>query len=79
VIVTIEYNHGTSGLLSLIAGELQMADVGQQVALSVIPEFEDFSVFKPGDYNVHALHALLDQVVAWSPALVPLRTAVSAV
>jgi NAD(P)H-dependent FMN reductase len=111
VIVTPEYNHGTSGVLKnaldylyaewnnkavgfvsygqvggaraaehlrLVAAELQMADVRQQVALSLITEFENFSVFKPGDYNVGALQTLLDQVVAWSAALEPLRIAVAA-
>jgi NAD(P)H-dependent FMN reductase len=59
--------------LRLIAGELQMADVRQQVALSLLTEFENFSVFKPGDYNLAALDTLLDQVIAWSAALAPLR------
>jgi NAD(P)H-dependent FMN reductase len=59
--------------LRLVAGELQMADVRQQVALSLITEFENFSVFKPNDYNLGALTTLLDQVVAWSTALAPLR------
>jgi NAD(P)H-dependent FMN reductase len=59
--------------LRLVAGELQMADVRQQVALSLITEFENFSVFKPGDYNLAALNTMLDQVVAWSTALAPLR------
>ena len=59
--------------LRLVAGELQMADVRQQVALSLLTEFENFSVFKPGDYNRAALDTLLDQVVAWSNALAPLR------
>src|SRR3989441_3377108 len=112
VIVTPEYNHGTSGVLKnaidylyaewnnkavgfvsyggtggaraaehlrLVAGELQMADVRQQVTLSLITEFENFTVFKPGDYNLPALNTMLDQVVAWSTALAPLRdTAVPA-
>ena len=106
VIVTPEYNHGTSGVLKnaidylyaewnnkavgfisygsvggaravehlrLVAGELQMADVRQQVALSLITEFKNFSVFKPGDYTLAALNTLLDQVIAWSAALAPLR------
>jgi NAD(P)H-dependent FMN reductase len=106
VIVTPEYNHGTSGVLKnaidylyaewnnkaagfvsyggvggaraaehlrLVVAELQMADVRQQVALSMITEFENFSVFKPGDYNLDALTVLLDQVIAWSAALAPLR------
>jgi NAD(P)H-dependent FMN reductase len=61
--------------LRLVAAELQMADVRQQVALSLITEFENYSVFKPGDYNVPALNTMLDQVVAWSNALAPLRAA----
>ena len=59
--------------LRLVAGELQMADVRQQVTLSLMTEFENFSVFKPGDYNLPALNTMLDQVVAWSTALAPLR------
>ena len=106
VIVTPEYNHGTSGVLKnaidylyaewnnkavgfvsygsvggaravehlrLVAGEVQMADVRQQVALSLVTEFENYSVFKPGAYNLPALSTLLDQVVAWSTALATLR------
>nr|WP_308402137.1 NAD(P)H-dependent oxidoreductase [Streptomyces sp. RKAG293] len=61
--------------LRLVAGELQMADVRQQVTLSIITEFENFSVFKPGDYNLSALNTMLDQVIAWSTALAPLRSA----
>jgi NAD(P)H-dependent FMN reductase len=64
--------------LRLVAGELQMADVRQQVAISLITEFENFSVFKPAPYNVDALQILLDQVIAWSNALAPLRAAASA-
>lgn len=59
--------------LRLVAGELQMADVRQQVALSLMTEFENFSVFKPGDYNLRSLATLFDQVIAWSNALAPLR------
>jgi NAD(P)H-dependent FMN reductase len=59
--------------LRLVAGELQMADVRQQVALSLLTEFENFNVFKPGDFNLAALDKCLDQVVAWSTALAPLR------
>ncbi len=59
--------------LRLVCGELQMADVRQQVTLSLRTEFENFAMFKPGDHNVAALDTLLDQVVAWSTALAPLR------
>jgi len=61
--------------LRLIAGELQMADVRQQVALSLMTEFEDFRVFRPGDYNLAALDTMFDQVVAWSKALASVRLA----
>jgi NAD(P)H-dependent FMN reductase len=63
--------------LRLVAGELQMADVRQQVVLSLVTEFENFRTFKPGNYNVAALNTLLDQVVAWSMALAPLRATVA--
>src|SRR5690349_14449990 len=59
--------------LRLVAGELQMADVRQQVALSMFTEFENFSVLKPSDFNLAGLNTLLDQVIAWSTALAPLR------
>jgi len=59
--------------LRLIAGELKMADVRQSVALSLFTEFENFSVFKPSDVQVQSLGVLLDEVVAWSSALAPLR------
>jgi NAD(P)H-dependent FMN reductase len=59
--------------LRLIVGELQMADVRNQVALSMFTDFENFSVFKPSDFQRQALGTMLDQVVAWSRALAPLR------
>ncbi|MGW7264448.1 NADPH-dependent FMN reductase [Streptomyces sp. NPDC054842] len=61
--------------LRLIVGELQMADVRAQVGLSLFHDFENFSVLKPGDHQVEALNATLDQVLAWSRALAPLRAA----
>ncbi len=64
--------------LRLVAGELQMADVRQQVTLSLATEFEGYSTFRPGGYNLPALDTLLDQVVAWSTALAPLRASASA-
>ncbi|MBC6460670.1 NADPH-dependent FMN reductase [Actinomadura sp. HBU206391] len=61
--------------LRLIAAELQMADVRGQVALSLFTDFENFSVFKPGDHQLQSVNGMLDQVVAWSEALSPLRAA----
>ncbi|HEX4222865.1 MAG TPA: NAD(P)H-dependent oxidoreductase [Pseudonocardiaceae bacterium] len=73
-------NGGTRAVehLRLIAGELQMADVRAQVALSLFTDFENFSVFKPGAHQADALNATIDQVVAWSTALAPLRVPVAA-
>jgi NAD(P)H-dependent FMN reductase len=61
--------------LRLIAGELQMADVRTQVALSMFTDFVDFVDLVPGDYQVQALDRLINEVIAWSSALAPLRTA----
>ena len=59
--------------LRTIVGNLHLADVSRQVSLQLLTEFEDSTVFKPGDYNLVALDTMLDQVVAWSAALTPLR------
>src|SRR5581483_804162 len=37
--------------LRLIAGELQMADVRQQVTLSLLTDFENYHIFKPGSHH----------------------------
>ena len=59
--------------LRLIAGELQMADVRTNVALSLFTDFENFTDLNPGSYQIEALDTLLGQVIAWSDALAPLR------
>jgi NAD(P)H-dependent FMN reductase len=59
--------------LRLILAELQVATVRQQVALSLMTEFENYTVFKPGEHLIPALDTLLDQTVAWSKALEPLH------
>src|SRR4051795_8807309 len=61
--------------LRLIAGELQMADVRTNVALSMFTDFVNFTDLQPGEYQMAALHTLVDQVIAWSTALAPLRAA----
>ena len=64
--------------LRLIAGELQMADVRTNVALSLFTDFKDFSELSPGTYQTQALETMLGQVIAWSQALAPLRQATEA-
>jgi NAD(P)H-dependent FMN reductase len=63
--------------LRLIAGELKMADVRAQVALSLMTDFENFSKFIPSERHEQALTVVLDQVVEWSTALAPLRASVT--
>ncbi|KQO11884.1 NADPH-dependent FMN reductase [Agreia sp. Leaf244] len=63
--------------LRLIASELQLATVRAQVAISLMTEFENFSVFTPSDYLLPQVDTMLDQVVAWSKALEPLHAAVA--
>jgi NAD(P)H-dependent FMN reductase len=59
--------------LRLVMGELQVADVRAQVALSLHTDFENFRTFAPGPHHEDQLGVVLDQVVAWSRALAPLR------
>ena len=59
--------------LRLIAGELKMAGVRTNVALSLITDFENFTDFAPSAYQGPALDTLLGEVIAWSEALAPLR------
>lgn len=59
--------------LRLILGELSVADVRQQVILSLFTDFENFSKFKPDARHENSVNTMLDQVLAWSGALKPLR------
>src|ERR1700733_10693109 len=64
--------------LRLVAGELQMADVRTNVALSLFTDFRSFTDFAPGEHQIQALDALLGEVLAWSSALAPLRAVADA-
>ena len=59
--------------LRLIVGELMMADVRAAVTLSLATDFVNYSQFTPGAHQAGALTVMLDQLVAWSTALAPLR------
>lgn len=59
--------------LRLVMGELQVADVRAQVALSLFTDFENFTVFKPAAMHETYVNAMLDQVVAWGGALKTVR------
>ena len=82
-----EWNHKAAGFVSygsaggvraveslrLVMGELQVADVRAQVALSLATDFENYSVFKPAARHEKSVNDMLDQVLAWAGALKPLR------
>jgi NAD(P)H-dependent FMN reductase len=59
--------------LRLIAGELEMADVRTNVALSLFTDFENFTEFTPTARQAQVLDTLFGEVIAWSQALAPLR------
>jgi len=59
--------------LRLVMGELMVADVRQQVILSLANDFENFTKFKPAPSHEKALNTLLDQLVAWSTAMKNVR------
>lgn len=52
--------------LRLIATELQLATVRASVNRSMLTAFENFSDFAPAERQVTVVHAMLDQLVAWS-------------
>ncbi|MDX3072730.1 NADPH-dependent FMN reductase [Streptomyces sp. NPDC088354] len=59
--------------LRVVMAEVQVATVRAQVALSLFRDFVDMSRFEPGPRRAGELGVVLDQVVAWSDALAPLR------
>jgi NAD(P)H-dependent FMN reductase len=74
----VSYGAAASGAravehLRLIVGELQMADVRQQVAISLATDFENWTTMKPIPHHEAPLSAMLDQLVSWSSALRSVR------
>lgn len=57
-----------------VAGELNMADVREQLVLSLMTDFENWSVFKPTEAHEAKLNLVLDQVASWATALQPVRS-----
>lgn len=74
-IVSYGFNGGTRAAehLRLILGELQVADVRAQLAISIPHDFENYSTFVPNDRHARSLETVLDQVVSWSGALQGVR------
>lgn len=82
-----EWNNKAAGLVSygaagglraaehlrLVLGEVQVADVRQQVAFSLTTDFESYSVLAPTGPQEAQLATLLDQLVSWAGALRAVR------
>jgi NAD(P)H-dependent FMN reductase len=74
----VQGGHRAAESLRLVLAELHVATVRQQVAASLITDFEITDPAEPGTFTPGAHHAkdldlLLDEVVAWAQALAPLR------
>ena len=59
--------------LRLILGELQVADVRQQVSFSLMTDFEQYVNFTQAAYHQGMLATQLDQLVPWAAALKGVR------
>ena len=82
-----EWNNKAAGLVSygvhggvraaehlrLVLGELQIADVRQQVSFAFATDFENYSILKPTSGQEAQLTTQLDQLVAWAGALQSVR------
>jgi NAD(P)H-dependent FMN reductase len=87
-----EWNNKAAGLVSygsvggaraaeqlrLVLADVMVAAVRAQVTLSLFTDFEKFTSLKPDSSRTHELHAMLDQLVAWSKALKSVRWEASA-
>ena len=82
-----EWNNKAAGLVSygvhggvraaehlrLVLGELQIADVRQQVSFSLVTDFENYKDFAPAGGQEAQLTTQLDQLVSWAGALQGVR------
>ena len=59
--------------LRQVLAELQIADVRQNVLLSLATDFENYSTFTPIESRADELATQVDQVIRWARALQPLR------
>ena len=74
--VSYGLNGGTRAVehLRLVMGELQVADVRAQVALSLFSDFTNGADLQPAAHHTPTAHAMLDQLVAWASALKTVRS-----
>ncbi|WP_068082667.1 NADPH-dependent FMN reductase [Polycladidibacter stylochi] len=71
--------YGTNGgarataQLRQIMAELQVATTVPEVGLSLLEDFENYTIFKPSDAHLPRLEAMLNQLITWSRAFMHLR------
>lgn len=65
--------------LRQVLAELEIADVRQNVMLSLFTDWENFTTFAPAELHLAELAQQVDQVVAWAGALKPLREETAAI
>ncbi|WP_433593607.1 NADPH-dependent FMN reductase [Nocardia sp. CA-145437] len=77
--VSYGVNGGARAVVQLraVCSTLGMADVGYQVGISVLTDFENHTTFVPSAAHAATLGKTLDQLIAWTGALAPLRSAES--
>ncbi|MEV0431606.1 NAD(P)H-dependent oxidoreductase [Nocardia sp. NPDC050413] len=68
-------NGGARSVVQLrtVCGTLGMADIGHSVSIGVLTDFENATTFVAREHHDLALRKTLDQLVAWTTALAPLR------
>lgn len=59
--------------LRLIMGEIRVADVRDQVMLSLYTDFENMSAFKPASRHEDSVRKMLDELISWGSAMKMVR------
>jgi NAD(P)H-dependent FMN reductase len=59
--------------LRLVMGELQVADIREQVGLSIYTDFVNYKEFKPAALHEKKLNSMIDQLLSWGEALKTVR------
>jgi NAD(P)H-dependent FMN reductase len=82
-----EWNHKAAGFVAYgsamgaravehlrqVMGELHVATVRAQVGLSIVTDFQNYTVFTPNSAHEASVRTMLDQVVSWGGALKAMR------
>lgn len=74
----VSYGYSAAGaraaqMLRPILGQLNVADISQQLLFSVPAEFEGYATFAPAEKHLASLSSLLEQLESWAGALQQVR------